>query len=148
MLTTPRILDEIRRHAEQAYPEECCGFLLGRTTPDGNEVLGIHRSENRQDDERERRYQMSPEDYLRAERRARKEDFDVVGFYHSHPDHPARPSPTDLREATFPGFTYVIVSVHDGTAGELSAWALSRDRSRFDLEGVATIEWQIASNQQ
>lgn len=136
MHTTTDILDAIRRHGEATYPEECCGFLLGRTTQDGNEVVALHRVENRHPDFRERRYVITPADYVAADRAARRQDLDIVGFYHSHPDHPARPSETDLAEATFPGYTYVIVSVRGGASDEMTAWSLAPDRSRFLPEPI------------
>jgi len=130
------LLDQIRKHGEATYPEECCGLLLGRSGPDGNHVLALYPVENRHAEQRERRYTIAPSDYLAAERAARQQGLDVVGFYHSHPDHPARPSATDLAEATFPGYTYVIVAVHQGRAGELTAWHLSPDRTRFEPEAI------------
>ena len=85
---------------------------------------------------RERRYQITPDDYRKAEEHAQANDLDIVGFYHSHPDHPARPSQTDLAEATFPGYTYVIISVNDGAPEELTAWSLATDRSQFNHEDI------------
>ena len=116
METTKSILDAIRQHGSDAYPEEGCGFLLGTVTDDGtNRVTALHRAANRHAENRERRYELTPDDYRNADAAAQTQGLDVVGVYHSHPDHPARPSETDLEEATFPGYTYVIVSVHDGT---------------------------------
>lgn len=127
----------IRRHGEEAYPEECCGFLLGRVAGTENEVHTLVRAENRAPDERRtRRYAIPPETYLAAERAAEEQDMEVVGFYHSHPDHPARPSETDLAEATFPGYSYVIVSVREGEAEELTTWSLAEDRSHFEHEST------------
>lgn len=136
MQTTPDILDAVREHGRDTYPEECCGFLLGRITAEGNHVLAAWRVENRQAENREKRYVITPEDYHAADRAARRQDLDIVGFYHSHPDHPAIPSATDLAEATFPGYTYVIVSVPAGEPAELTAWSLAPDRSRFDAESI------------
>ncbi len=130
------LLAQIRAHGEATYPEECCGLLLGRSDPDGNHVQALYPVANRHGEQRERRYTIAPDDYLAAERAARQQGLDVVGFYHSHPDHPARPSATDLAEATFPGYTYVIVAVHQGQAGELTAWHLTPDRTRFEAEPI------------
>lgn len=121
----------LRAHAEAAYPEECCGVLLGRTDGDGIHVTDLFPVENRDPDARERRYLIGPGDYLRAERSAEADGLDVVGFYHSHPDHPARPSATDLAEATFPGFIYTITAVERGRAAATTAWRLADDRHRF-----------------
>lgn len=133
MITTPDVLAAVRAHGRAAYPEEGCGVLLGRATPGGNAVEAVLPVANRRADAR-RRYAIGPDDYRRAERAARTRGLDVVGFYHSHPDHPARPSATDLAEATFPGYTYVIVAVAQGAPGAVTAWTLTSDRSRFDAE--------------
>lgn len=136
MTTQQQVLDAIRAHGEAAYPQECCGFLLGRTSGEGNRVRALWKAENRHGDDRRRHYQITPADYREADREARQQGLDVIGFYHSHPDHPAQPSPTDLAEATFPGYTYVIVAVQRGKAAELTAWSLAPDRSRFEPEDV------------
>ena len=136
MITQPAVLNAIRAHGRAAYPEECCGFLLGHAASDGNHAIAIRPVENRQAEHRERRYTIAPDDYIAAERAAQRQGFDIVGFYHSHPDHPAQPSPTDLAEATFPGYTYVIVSVRHGEPGSLTAWTLAPDRSRFTHEAI------------
>jgi len=138
METTEPVLSDIRAHGADAYPEEGCGFLLGTVTDDGeNRVVTARRATNRQPERRTRRYQLTAEDYREADEAARKQGLDVVGIYHSHPDHPARPSETDLEEATFPGFTYVIVSVNDGVPEDLTAWSLAPDRSEFLHEEIA-----------
>ena len=137
MITTDDVLDQIRDHGADAYPEEGCGFLLGTVTEDGtNRVTAIRRAVNRQSEWRTRRYQLTADDYREADAAAQEQGLDVVGIYHSHPDHPARPSETDLEEATFPGYTYVIVSVQDGTPADLTAWSLAPDRSEFREENI------------
>jgi proteasome lid subunit RPN8/RPN11 len=138
LITTRNVLEAIRAHGADAYPEEGCGFLLGTVTEGGvNRVTATHRTANREPEAaRARRYQITPADYRAADQAAREQGLDVVGFYHSHPDHPAEPSPTDLAEATFPGYTYVIVRVTDGSTGPLTAWTLAPDRSRFEAEEV------------
>lgn len=139
MITSKQTIDAIRSHGELAYPEECCGFLLG--TADSDAVVeGIYEVDNSQEENRERRFLMTPLDYLKAERLARDSGLDIVGTYHSHPDHPARPSETDLAEATFPRFSYVIVSVKAGRADELTAWTLAEDRSRFIQDHIGVPE--------
>jgi proteasome lid subunit RPN8/RPN11 len=138
MLATDDVLDAIRAHGAAAYPDEGCGFLLGTVTDAGaNRVTATHRTANRAPETRRaRRYTITADDYRAADAAARAQGLDVVGVYHSHPDHPARPSATDLDEATFPGYTYVIVSVHDGTPADLTAWTLAPDRTRFEPEPV------------
>lgn len=137
MITTENVLEEIRQHGADAYPKEGCGFLLGTVTADGeNRVTTVRRAENRHPNRPSRRYQLTADDYRTADQAARKRKLDVVGVYHSHPDHPARPSETDLKQATFPGYTYVIVSVQDGTPEQVTAWTLASDRSEFTRERI------------
>jgi len=137
MKTTEPVLDAIRTHGADAYPEEGCGFLLGTVAEDGqNHVATIRRTENRQTEDRSRRYELTAEDYRAADEAARTQGLDVVGVYHSHPDHPARPSETDLEKATFPGYTYVIVAVAMGIPKDLTAWTLASDRSQFRREAI------------
>jgi proteasome lid subunit RPN8/RPN11 len=145
MITTDDVLDQIRDHGADAYPEEGCGFLLGTVTEDGdNRVTAVRRATNRHPEWRTRRYQLTADDYREADAAAQEQGLDVVGIYHSHPDHPARPSETDLEEATFPGYTYVIVSVQDGTPDELTAWSLAPDRSEFREEDIAMAAPEVA----
>jgi proteasome lid subunit RPN8/RPN11 len=137
MTTTDDVLASIRRHGAQAYPEEGCGFLLGTMEEGENQVVDTEPVANRRTDNRERRYEITPDDYRAADRVAQDRGLDVVGFYHSHPDHPAEPSDTDLEEAAFPGYTYVIISVHGGTPHEITAWTLAADRSEFRPEDIS-----------
>ena len=138
MITTDSVLTDIRQHGADAYPEEGCGFLLGTVTDAGvNRVAAIRRATNRHPEWRTRRYQLTADDYREADAAAQEQGLDIVGIYHSHPDHPAEQSETDLDEATFPGYTYVIVAVHDGTPEDLTAWTLAPDRSEFRREDIA-----------
>jgi len=137
MITTQDVLQRIRQHGTEVYPEEGCGFLLGSVTDDGeNRGTDVYPVANRTHTDRTRRYELTADDYRAADEAAREQGLDVVGVYHSHPDHPARPSETDLEEATFPGYSYVIVSVHDGTPHDVTAWTLAPDRSEFHREDV------------
>lgn len=122
-------LGEIRRHAAETYPDECCGALLSR---DGR-IVEAFRLPNTTASGARRRFEISPPDYRLAERRAAEADALLAGFYHSHPDHPARPSQHDLEQA-WPNFTYIIVSVITGKPHEITAWRLREDRSGFDQE--------------
>jgi len=143
---SPLHLASIRDHAERAYPHECCGALLGRVADAGavpavKDVEALHAAENRRDAEAAaRRFLISPEDYREIEALARERGLEVLGFYHSHPDHPARPSEYD-REHAFPWYSYLIVSVRGGRAGEppvdLTSWVLTDDRNDFDPELIA-----------
>jgi proteasome lid subunit RPN8/RPN11 len=128
-------LDQIRRHGESDYPHECCGLLIGSFDPSGRKVaLEIFPIGNAREDAAKRnRFLIAPEDLMRGEKHARQRERDVVGFYHSHPDHPAVPSAFDLEHA-WPVYSYVIVSVRDGRAEDLFSYELRSDRSRFDAE--------------
>ena len=107
----------IRRHGEEAYPSECCGVLLGRVNDDGTRmVTSIARCGNTRTDSAHNRYNIDPRDLVRIQREGRERGEDIIGFYHSHPDHPARWSPTDLAEAHWFGCSYVITSVEKGRA--------------------------------
>lgn len=122
----------IRRHAETTYPDECCGILLGREVEGSRVVERLLEIENTWDEvERRRRFLIQPTDLLRAEREGRLAGLDVLGFYHSHPDAPARPSEFD-REHAWPWYTYVICGVEQGKAALLTGWQLRDDRSAFD----------------
>ncbi|HEU5329587.1 MAG TPA: M67 family metallopeptidase [Thermomicrobiales bacterium] len=127
----------IARHGERGYPNEICGFLLGTRTDGTATVREVVPVENHWEalDERRRRFMIAPEDFLREERRAREAGWEILGFYHSHPDHPARPSETD-REAAWPGYSYVIQSVRDSSAAEVTSWLLKDDRSGYDQEDI------------
>lgn len=145
MVATEDVIRAIRRHGEDTYPEECCGIFLGRMEGSGpggpgHFVTAAFPVPNRHEDRRERRFTIAPGDYLSAEREASRLGLDVVGVYHSHPDHPARPSATDLAEAPFPGLAYVIVPVLGGVSGDPTAWALAPDRSRFDPEPLQVLQ--------
>ena len=118
---------EIRRHAAETYPHECCGALISS----GGEVIEAFRLPNTTAEGARRRFLIGPSDYRMAEGRARELGGQLAGFYHSHPDHPARPSQTDLA-AAWPNLTYVIVAVSEGTPGELKSWRLREDRSGFE----------------
>ena len=117
----------IRRHGEEAYPHESCGVLLGRFGGEARVVHSSVRCGNARTDSPHNRYQIDPREILRIERDARSRGLDVVGFYHSHPDHPARPSPTDLAEAHWFGCSYVISSVQRGRAQATQAFLLAGD---------------------
>lgn len=134
---TAERLDEIRRHGERDYPYECCGLLVGRFEPGGlKTVVETYPISNaREEEAKRRRFLIRPEELLAGERHARARGLEVVGFYHSHPDHPAAPSQYDLEHA-WPTYSYVIVSVRDGTAGDLTSWEQDAERTRFNPEEI------------
>lgn len=130
--------DAIRRQGEAEYPHECCGLLIGRTEADNHKtVLELYPVSNaREEAAKHNRSLIPPGDYVRGERHARSLGLDIIGNYHSHPDHPAEPSQFDLDHA-WPTWSYVIVSVGAGQARDLRSWQMRADRSRFDEEEIA-----------
>lgn len=119
-------LDEMIAHAEDYYPNECCGFFYGK---DG-EIRTVTMAQsvtNAKEGDQRRRFQIDPKDYQEAERYAINNDLDLLGVYHSHPDHPAEPSEYDL-EVAMPYFSYIIVSVQDGKAKATRSWQLNGNR--------------------
>ena len=122
------------------YPEECCGGLLG--TIEGPRKRVIVRAVpvwNEEEDLRERRYLVGPREVMRMEDEAEQEGLELLGFFHSHPDHPAQPSETDRRLA-WPWYSYMILSVHQGEPRKLRSWRLVDDRSTFEEEVVNGME--------
>ena len=120
--------DEIRRHGEETYPHECCGILLGVSDGDVRTVRQTTRCGNTRFDSPQNRYHIDPRELVRAQREAHERGLDIVGFYHSHPDHPARWSPTDFEEAHWIGCSYVITSVEQGRAAVTNSFALQGTR--------------------
>jgi proteasome lid subunit RPN8/RPN11 len=107
----------LRRHGEETYPHECCGVLLGQFNDDGSKTVSrVARCGNTREDSPHNRYSIDPRDLIRIQREGRERGEDIVGFYHSHPDHPAQWSTTDLAEAHWFGCSYVITSVEKGKA--------------------------------
>lgn len=131
------IVEHVERHGEADYPHEACGLLLGALDDDGakrvDEALALANA--REEGARHHRFVIRPEDLVRAERAARARGRDIVGIYHSHPDHPDEPSRYDLEHA-WPVYSYVIVSVRAGRAASLRSWELASDRLRFEPEPI------------
>ena len=117
--------EAIRRHGEETYPHECCGVLLGQMDGDTKTVKSIARAGNTRTDSAHNRYNIDPKELIRIQREGRDRGEDIVGFYHSHPDHPARWSPTDLAEAHWFGCSYVITSVEKGKAALTNSFELT-----------------------
>ena len=124
---TPAIDYAIRAHGQETYPHECCGALVGR---DGL-VTAVVALPNTTEEGPRRRFLVRPTDYREAERRATEIGAELLGFYHSHPDHPARPSQYDLDHA-WPTFAYIIVAVAQARAADMTVWFLKDDRSSFE----------------
>jgi proteasome lid subunit RPN8/RPN11 len=131
----------IRREGEKSYPGECCGALIGRLEAGAEAeeggaraLISIFPIENARDAEaRRRRFTIEAGDFLRAERAAIGQGLELLGFYHSHPDHPARPSDYDRAQA-LPFYSYVIVAVEGGKAARMRSWRLEGDRASFKEE--------------
>ena len=116
----------LRRHGEETYPHECCGVLLGRTNDDGvRTVTSTTRCGNTRIDSPQNRYNIDPRELVRIQREGRERGEDIVGFYHSHPDHPVQWSKTDLTEAHWIGCSYVITSVEKGKAALTNSFELT-----------------------
>lgn len=119
-------LDAIRSHGEQTYPYECCGVLLGTSSRGGvNEVREALPAGNTRTDSARNRYNIAPQELVRIQRQGRTKGLDIVGFYHSHPDHPAQWSATDFAEAHWIGCSYVITSVMQGAAAQTNSFLLT-----------------------
>jgi proteasome lid subunit RPN8/RPN11 len=128
-MTTLRIpstvYDEIRTHGEQTYPHECCGVLLGRPSDGGWTIQSAVRAGNIRTDSPHNRYQIAPLELVKIERNTRSQGLEIAGFYHSHPDHPAQWSSTDLAEAHWLGCSYVITEVAKGKAAATNSFHLA-----------------------
>lgn len=129
----------IASHGEETFPNECCGFMLGNLNGIDRRVRELLRAVNDREEEAQyNRFLITPEAYMRGEKAARAKGLDIVGFYHSHPNAPARPSQYDLDHA-WPVYSYVIVSIQNGAAADMTSWRLKDDRSAFDPEEIRTV---------
>ena len=131
--------DSIRQHGEETYPHECCGVLLGQFENEGRVVTSIVRCGNTRTDSPKNRYNIDPRDLVRIQREGRERNEDIVGFYHSHPDHPAHWSETDLADAHWLGCSYVITSVEKGRAALTNSFELTgaeENEKRFSHEKI------------
>ncbi len=128
------LAERIRAHGAETYPHECCGALLGKDS-EPREILGLFPLINRRDDSPRNRFSVSTADVVEAEKVARQQGLDVVGWYHSHPDHPARPSQYD-RDHAWPWYSYIIDSVAEGCPQDMTSWRLNDDREQFSPEEI------------
>lgn len=142
------LAEKIRAHGTETYPHECCGALLGRDSSaiagansekeshsPPREILSLFPLVNRRDDSPRNRFSVTAEDVRDAEKAAVAHGLEVVGWYHSHPDHPARPSQYD-RDHAWPWYSYIIVSVQNGAPQDMTSWRLNDDRQEFSPEGI------------
>lgn len=129
-------IGHIHNHARETYPEECAGAIVGMDVGDGMKVVAdIWRAENTHEDERSRRFLIEPLTIKEFEDRARERDMDILGFYHSHPDHPAEPSEYD-RDHAWPYYSYIIASVEEDGVKAMNSWVLRDDRSGYEKEEI------------
>jgi proteasome lid subunit RPN8/RPN11 len=127
-------LDEMIHDAVQSFPDECCGFFFGTEEGDNRRVEKIQVVNNSKEGDKRRRFEIAPRDYLKAEQYADEQGLQLLGVYHSHPNHPAMPSEHD-RVAAQPYFSYVIISIMEGRADAVRSWRLNDDE-KFDEETV------------
>jgi proteasome lid subunit RPN8/RPN11 len=127
----------IRREGEAAYPNECCGIILGVPEEDGTRRAEALKPvlNAREQEEQYHRFRIESEDLMKAELEARKQKRDVLGFYHSHPDHPSRPSEFD-RENALPFYSYIIIAVEQGRSAAITSWELTADSREFKQEEI------------
>lgn len=141
LMITPELANKIRGHGAATYPHECCGALLGHDMEVARqgmcrEVHALFPLVNRREDSPQNRFSVTGEDVRSAEKAANDKGLEVVGWYHSHPDHPAQPSQYD-REHAWPWYSYIIVSVANKVPGDMTSWRLSDDRTKFTQEEIS-----------
>jgi proteasome lid subunit RPN8/RPN11 len=137
------VYSQIRAQGEQTYPHECCGALLGHSTPQGWQVKSAIPAGNTRTDSAHNRYHIAPLELVKIERDARRQGLDIAGFYHSHPDHPAQWSNTDFAEAHWLGCSYVITEVAHGKAAVTNSFLLTgatEEDKRFEPETIQVVE--------
>jgi len=125
LIVSPEVYAAIRAHGEQTYPNECCGIMLGKNIGDDLEVWMLIRAGNTRTDSAHNRYHIAPQELIAAQREGRKNGLDILGFYHSHPDHPAMWSQTDFAEAHWFGCAYVITAIEKGRAAITNSFLLT-----------------------
>jgi len=125
----------IHDHARESYPEECSGVMVGMNAEGMKVVVDIWRAENIHEEERSRRFLIDPLEYMKFEEQAGERDIEILGIYHSHPDHPAEPSEYD-RDHAWPGWSYVIASVGKKNVEDMRSWVLKDDRSGYNEEPI------------
>lgn len=129
-----KLLEQILDHSRRAYPYECCGLLAGTGTESKN-VEAVFALTNMNRERAADRYEINPEEYADQDRRIQKAGWQVIGIYHSHPDHPPRPSETDLKQA-WPVYSYLIVAVEKGESVDPHSWVLNEDETEFEEENI------------
>ncbi len=141
LVLSSELANRIRAHGAEGYPQECCGALLGIDGEARREVREVFPLVNRREDSPHNRFSITPEDFRAAEQAGRARSLELIGWYHSHPDHPALPSEYD-REHAWPWYSYVIVSVVEREPRQIMSWRLADDRSRFEPEEIG-VEFRL-----
>lgn len=132
MLTIPqRILDDISEQSKESYPEECCGILVGYDRDGDHVITESHRAKNVAEERRHERYLIDEKKLIEVMKAVRGTDVDVVGFYHSHPDYPSRPSGFDTETAAWPGYSYLIASVEKNGVESVRSWVMPDGKEEF-----------------
>ncbi|HEY5381964.1 MAG TPA: M67 family metallopeptidase [Acidobacteriaceae bacterium] len=140
LILSQSLYDQLRAHGEETYPNECCGIMLGKADAGAIRVAELVRAGNTRTDSAHNRYNIAPQELIAAQRQARQRGLDIVGFYHSHPDHPAQWSQTDFAEAHWFGCAYVITAIEHGHAKITNSFLLTgtgEDDKRFDHQAIA-----------
>lgn len=140
MIVVDAVKQTIVDQAERTYPDECCGALLGTESDKGERMIvrAVPIVNTFEDDEKYHRFQITADDVLRVEHSARQSGLELIGFYHSHPDHPAIPSDYD-RDHAWPFYSYIVLAVEAGKAQAFRAWSLKADRSAFEEETFSLV---------
>lgn len=136
LIVNSQLAQGIRDYGARDYPNETCGALLGVDGAEAREVRALFPLTNRRDDSPRNRFSITADDFRAAEKAAKQQGLELLGWYHSHPDHPAKPSEYD-REHAWPWYSYVIVSVAQGKPQQMTSWQLADDRSTFHAEEIA-----------
>jgi len=140
LILSQALYDALRAHGEETYPHECCGILLGKADASAIRVTELVRAGNTRTDSAHNRYHIAPQELIRAQREGRAKGLDIVGFYHSHPDHPAQWSKTDFAEAHWFGCSYVITAVDHGHATTTNSFLLTgtgEEDKGFEQQAIA-----------
>jgi proteasome lid subunit RPN8/RPN11 len=143
MLKIPvTLMREIHDHGEASYPNECCGLIVGTMSGDTRTAHTVRRCKNLNTERARDRYLLDPLDMLRTQQEFESGPLDIIGIYHSHPDHPSRASQTDTERA-WPGYSYLIISVQNGTVATNNSWVLNETERKFDEEKLVIEEGEI-----
>jgi proteasome lid subunit RPN8/RPN11 len=137
LIIEKKLLNEVYNHGIETYPDECCGIMLGTADGEKRTVNKIFRAENLNKERSRDRYELNEKDFLRADREARNMDLEIVGIYHSHPDHPSKASETD-RQKAHEGYSYLIAAIHQGKFFSRNSWVLDAEK-QFQEEEINEI---------